>query len=310
MSLTANLLPLFLFLGPLAAYFAIRYLFRSRCQGQIRRAPFSDDLSRAPGQSSVLRIDFLNEEINFYFALLTVYALFFFSALLSHVYFAKRGFRAEDAALYAAAGSFFIVFFLFKALKLLKERRTLRLGYEGEIAVGQALNQLMLTGNLVYHDFPAEKFNIDHIVVGRAGIFAVQTKAQSKPNAKSRNGDATVVYNGKMLSFPNEDDFKTIEQAESQADWLSNWISNATGEPVAARAIVALPGWLVKRTSADGISVVNPKQFPVLFKNIKPRVLSDQMIERIFDQLEQKCRATVSGTNAPGGEQPATPPPF
>jgi hypothetical protein len=308
--LTPSLLPLFLLLGPLAAYFLIRYLFQSYYRLRKRRAPFTHDCLRAPGQSSGLRINYLNEEISFYFTLLTVYPLFFYSGLFSHVYFAKRQFRAEDAALYAVAGSFFIFFFLFKTLKHLKERRNLRLGYEGQIAVGQALNQLMLAGNLVYHDFPAEKFNIDHIVVGRSGIFAVETKAQSKPASKSGDADATVAYNGKMLSFPNEDDFKTIEQAEKQADWLSNWISNATGEPVAARAIVALPGWFVKRTSADGISVVNPKQFPALFKNIKPRLLSDQMIGRIVDQLEQKCRDGVPGANAPGGEQSSAPQPF
>lgn len=242
--------------------------------------------------------------------MLTVYPLFFYSGLLCHVYFAKLEFRAEDAALYAAAGSLFIFFFLFKTLKHLKARRNLHLRYEGAVAVGQALNQLMREGNLVYHDFPAEKSNIDHIVVGRSGIFAVETKAQSKPTSKNRHADATVVYNGKMLGFPNGDDFKTIEHAESQADWLSNWISTAAGEPVAARAIVALPGWFVKRTTADGISVVNPQQFPALFKNIKPRLLSDQMIERIVDQLEQKCRDGVPGANEPVGEQPSTPQPF
>ena len=275
-----------------------------------RRSPFTQDLLKTPGQSLGLRINDLNEEISFYFTLLTVYPLVFYSGLLSHVYFAKRGLRAEDVAVYAVACSFFITFFLFKTLKHLKERRNLHLRYEGVISVGQTLNQLMLEGKYVYHDFPAEKFNIDHIVVGRSGIFTVETKAQSKPASKMRNGDATVAYNGKMLSFPDEDDFETIEQAERQTDWLSQWISDATGEPVAARAIVALPGWFVKRTSADGISVVNPKQFPALFKNIKPRLLSDQMIARIVSQLEQRSRDVVPGDVENAGRRPSIPKPF
>ena len=55
-------------------------------------------------------------------------------------------------------------------------------------------------------------------------------------------------------------------------------------------AIVALPGWFVKRTSAAGISVVNPKQFTSLFNHIQPRPLSRETIQRVVHQLEQKCR--------------------
>ena len=181
----------------------------------------------------------------------------------------------------------------------------LRLSYDGETAVGQELNRLMLEGNYVYHDFPADNFNIDHIVVGRSGIFAVETHARSKPSNGNRREDATVEYNGKMLNFPDRDDFKIIEQAEEQASWLSKWISSAIGEEVAARAIVALPGWFVKRTSADGISVVNPRQFPSLFKHIKPRTLTDDTISRIVEQLEQKCRDVVPGSKAQAEEQPS-----
>jgi hypothetical protein len=56
--------------------------------------------------------------------------------------------------------------------------------------------------------------------------------------------------------------------------------------------VVALPGWYVKRTSPDGIPVVNPKQFASLFKHISPRFLSAEMITRISQQLEKKCLDT------------------
>jgi hypothetical protein len=63
------------------------------------------------------------------------------------------------------------------------------------------------------------------------------------------------------------------------------------------RAVVALPGWYVNRTSSDGIPVVNPKQFTLLFKQIKPRDLSEEMIKRIVHQLEQKCRDVEPTSN-------------
>jgi hypothetical protein len=183
-----------------------------------------------------------------------------------------------------------IVYSLYKLTGLLSQRRVMRLGYDGEVAVGQELNQLLRDGYYVYHDFFADKFNIDHIVVGKKGVFAVETKARSKPNSERRNEDATVEYNGRVLHFPKWTDTETIDQAERQSSWLSKWLGSAIGEPVAVRGIVALPGWFVKRTAADGIPVVNPKQFILLFKHIQPRQLPEETIKRIVHQLEQKCR--------------------
>ena len=73
-----------------------------------------------------------------------------------------------------------LIFFSFRLLKILERRRSLYLALGGEIAVGQELNQLVQKGYWVYHDFPADRFNIDHIVVGSGGVFAVETKARTK----------------------------------------------------------------------------------------------------------------------------------
>jgi len=266
------------------------YLFRAFFRSKNRRSPARPDFLRAPGQSAGQKIDDLNGKIGRQAALLIALPLFLASIYLSHRYLYKTEINPILVQIVMLAGAGLGVYFLVRILKLIRERRMARLGYEGEIAVGRELDRLELEGNHVYHDFPAEDANIDHIVVGRSGIFAVATAARSKPAAAKRIEDATVEYNGKILMFPNGDDYNTIAQAERQASWISEWISSAVGQEVAARAIVALPGWFVKRTSPDGISVVNPNQFPSLFRHIKPRVLSDEMITQIVAQIEQKCR--------------------
>jgi hypothetical protein len=82
----------------------------------------------------------------------------------------------------------------------------------------------------------------------------------------------------------------TIDKANLKAEWTSEWLSSTTGEDVCARAMVAVPGWNVKRTSADGIPVVNPKQFATLFKYIKPRPMTDDLMQYIVKQIEGRCR--------------------
>ena len=199
-------------------------------------------------------------------------------------------FSSSANMVFIIGGIGFIGYHLFRLISLRNLRQSYRLGYEGEIAVGQELNQLMRDGYHVFHDFPAGKFNIDHIVVGTSGVFAVETKARSKPTSKNRQADATVKFDGECLKFPKSTDIQCIEQTRRQANWFSGWLSSATGEQVSVRPVLALPGWYVERTSSNGIAVINPKNFRSIAKPKDGSYLSDQMIKRIVHQLEQKCR--------------------
>ena len=180
-------------------------------------------------------------------------------------------------------------YFLITTLGMIKKRRLLRLGYAGELTVGQCLNRLMLDGYRVFHDFPAEGFHIDHIVVGSRGVFAVETKTRSQSITANCREDATVTYDGRMLHFPTGSDHTMIDQAKRRSKWLARWLSQAVGENLSVRAVIALPGWLVKRTSPEGLPVVNPRQFTSLFRHIPPRALSPEVMTRIVHQLEQRC---------------------
>ena len=286
-------LPIIIFFAVLIAMMAALHGFRKYRRSKGLRAPFTQKLLRIPGQTLLHRLDKLNAEINVYLIYIFVLPLITYATILSHwVYTGIKPHLLQRSVLSIICLAF-VGYSLFKLMKLLSYRRNIRLGYEGELVVGQELHKLQLEGYRIYHDFPADKFNIDHIVVGSNGVFTVETKTRSKPTSKNRSADATVTYDGRGLYFPKATDFQTIEQAEQQADWLSNWLTRAIGDPLAVRAVVALPGWFVKRTSSDGIPVVNPKQFSSLFAHIKPRHLPESMLARINHQLEQKCRDIV-----------------
>jgi hypothetical protein len=182
------------------------------------------------------------------------------------------------------------VFPVYKTSRLMVRRRHRRLGLAGETAAGQELNRLMLDGYHVYHDFPAERFNIDHIVVGQAGVFAVETKARSKRRNGKLKSEVEVVYDGKQLRFPSWVTTEPIDQAKAQAAWLSKWLSSAVGETVRTNPIVIIPGWFISRKAPDGVPVFNPKEVRVYFDSKKESVLSETIIQRICHQLEQKCR--------------------
>ncbi len=297
MNTAHNLLSTLFLLLILASYLIVWLVARNIGRSKVQTDPVDVEGLRAPGQSSIIKIDELSGKIRCCLAQVLIIPLILLSGYVSHMYLFIDARDSVAGWFVGGVGVAIVIYNLFKSLKLIRRRRKLKLGYQSELTVGHALNQLIRDGKYVYHDFPADSFNIDHIVVGPAGIFTVDSIARSKPARAGARREASIVeYNGKMLNFPKEDNFNIIEQAEWQASWLSDWISGAIGEQVAARAIVALPGWFVKRTSADGISVVNPDQFPSLFKHIKPRPLSEDTITRIVEQLRKKCQmaATVS----------------
>lgn len=266
------------------------HIFRYQITRKGLRTPFTQKRERFPGQSLMKRLDELNEEVSIQAASLLTVPMGIYAVHLSYLYFGRRPFNQTEAI---AAGGIAIVcmgYILFKLWGYLNERRKVRLGCEGEMIVGQALNRLMLKDYRVYHDFPADTFNIDHIVVGAKGVFAVETKTRSKRTTANRRQDATVEYDGRALHFPNGTDIDMLAQAKRQSKWLAAWLSQAVGEELSVRAVLALPGWFVKRTAAKGLPVVNPRQFDSLFEHISSRSLSPEMIARITHQLDQKCR--------------------
>ena len=89
---------------------------------------------------------------------------------------------------YALMAFLGLIYLLKKLMMLVRRRHKLSIGLDAELAVAQELNELMLNGHRVFHDFPADKFNIDHIVVGESGVYAVETKGRTKPNKKNGQG--------------------------------------------------------------------------------------------------------------------------
>jgi hypothetical protein len=246
--------------------------------------------ARVPGQALLEGIDRIDHDIGDFTAGSLAFLALFVGVVIADVYFAEPEARALSAAGSGAIGIAFYTLSLTRLTRLIRERRHMRLSYDGRVAVVGALSVLAAEGYRVYHDVPAEGFTIDHVVVGKKGVFALETMTQPKPARAGGVEPATLAYNGHVLFFPHVTDDHTVARAEKRAEWLSAWLGRATGEEVAVRAVVAAPGWFIKRTTPAGIPVVNPKQIPSLFEHIKPRPLTEAQIEGIADRLEQATR--------------------
>lgn len=255
-----------------------------------RRSPFTGDFLRNPGNTLLRQLDDVRVDLMGYVVASMIMPLLCVSVPITQAWWSKQPITSGNWIVYGAIGLAAAAFISVRLVRTVYRVQQLRLGYEGELAVGQELNQLMSQGFRVYHDFPAGNFNIDHVVIGPTGVFAVETKARRKPITKDRRADACVEYTGTCFKFPTWKDRKTLEQADRQAQWLAQWLSSAIGESVAVRAVVALPGWFVNQTGRGDILVFNGKRPDTLFPKVQGKRMSESMIQRIAHQVEAKCR--------------------
>ena len=212
-----------------------------------RRNPLTRNLLRSPGHSLRNQVDDLSLDIladaGGAMTISCFGALGF--AVIDHQ---GGGLWVHGTVAVVFAGTLTIL--MIRLARNFRRRQALRLGLDAEMAAGEELNQLMLRGSRVFHDFPADSFNIDHVVVSRRGVFAIETKARAKPQRGRGRDGAVVTYDGERLIFPGWEERAALEQARRQAAWLGKWLTSAVGEPVTAHAALALPGWFV---AADGL---------------------------------------------------------
>ncbi len=131
-----------------------------------------------------------------------------------------------------------LVYFLY-ARKAGKNIACLKLGYEGEVYVGQQLDEMRENGWLVLHDFDTGKGNIDHIIIAPQGVFTLETKTVSQ-----LGGEETTIYYDCEKVWTNKRNIDSpLKQAKGEAGYLANRLREKLTMNVFVQPIVNYPGW-------------------------------------------------------------------
>ena len=282
-------------------FFAVVAFWRRRSRTERKPFPDQTKLLRGPGETQRRRIAQLDESALVHVAAALIGSLAVAGALL-WLTTSVEG-PAQVAGL-AITGVVLVAGLLFLALRLVRgvdEWRNRTLGFFGERIVAEALEPLKAQGYRVFHDLPAgetgKTFNIDHVIVGPGGVFAVETKTRRKRNGAARAGVAEheIIYDGQVLAYPWGEDRHGLEQSQRQAKWLETLLAQLTGQPVAVGAILTFPGWTILRRGTGAVNVLAPREIPAAVtasatNSGHARVLDDAQIDLIARQLDHRCR--------------------
>jgi hypothetical protein len=219
------------------------------------RSPLKDKPLRNPGQSLDEKMqDFLTEKIMQPVMMVLFFGLY--AALEWYRYF----FPSPPQPVLMTIIVFCILAYSgFQLRGSIKEYRQLKLGRDGEKIVGQFLDDLRSMGYRVFHDIVGDGFNIDHVLVGPAGVFTIETKTHSKPVGSN----AKVCFDGERITVGGfEPDRNPVVQAKAQANWLRALLVESTGEKLPIRPVILFPGWWVEQqggNSTRDLWVLEPK---------------------------------------------------
>jgi hypothetical protein len=229
---------------PASVVLAVLEIWRRWQNLRGRRAPVSDKLLRAPGESARKQVEALDDKITE-----TLFLVIYFPSILAILFAARMQSgqpftRGWTISLVLVAGGF--VYLLERLIALIKKRNDWRLAYGGERAVGEELNKLMLDGCQVFHDFPLNgDANLDHIVVAPSGVYAIETKTRRKRESSSTQKAHELIYDGAKLRFPTYWNSEALVQSRHQAEQLGRQLGEALKTPVPVKPILTFPGWYV-----------------------------------------------------------------
>jgi hypothetical protein len=254
-----------------------------------KKSPLTDRPLRNPGQSIDEAIDKLIDDK----ALSYIVASTFFIALSIMEWVRWYNNAPYSPILYSIMALLVTGFSAFKLVKIKKKLENLKLGRDGERAVGQFLENLRENGYKIFHDIVGEKFNIDHVVISKHGIFTIETKTYSKPKKRQAN----IRYDGLNIFVDGHQSSQDIlVQARAEAHWLKTVLKESSGKEAQVKPVVVFPGWYVESDAAGfnpDVWVLNPKALSKFISKSKMN-LSDEDVALFSYNLSRYIRATHS----------------
>ena len=274
--------------GTLVLLFAL-LSFRKWRGSRGNKLPLTKRYLRPPGESLRLKLEKCDEKIS--------EMLFWLVGAAALLGLGVYAFLTDSSLIGGVIVALAVAAMIYVALRFEKEaklRRDHYLGFLGERAVGEELNQLMADGWSVFHDVPfhdnpnGKPFNVDHVVLGHGGLFAIETKTRRK---KKEADGHKVRFNGKTLDYPWGSEDWGVKQAQERAHHLSQWLSKKLQAEISATPVLILPGWYVDRIGKGDVAVINEGEIGSVFRNehIAGR-LKPETAAAIRALLDERCR--------------------
>lgn len=216
------------------------------------RSPLKEPPLRNPGQSGEDKVnDLIMEKFVFWLMLTAIFVIGAAIEWYQYLFHVPPNPMVLTISALAVAGLSF-----YKIRKNIPIIRQHIRGRQGEIVVGQFLEDFRKDGYHVFHDIPSQNGNVDHVLIGPGGIFVIETKTNSKPVGRACQVD----YDGKQVKVnghePDRDPVAQVKAASSQIDQI---IQRGMSKNLPIRPVLLYVRWFTTQPKGSDIWVINEK---------------------------------------------------
>ena len=165
--------------------------------------------------------------------------------------------------------------------------RNLTVGERGERRVSEILHKLRGRNYVTFDDLLLNGVNVDHVLVGPGGVFAIETKTYSVFG----NGIAGIAANGELHLSGKPALKDALNQARSSAALISAEVKRWTAREVWVTPIVVLPGWRIDPPKSETtVIVLNEETISEFFKT-RDEKLSHGQVRELCSHLDRSARS-------------------
>ena len=154
-------------------------------------------------------------------------------------------------------------------------------GREGERSAREEIEPIIKDGYHILNDVPGHKFNIDIVVIGPSGIYAIEVKNPKKYSAeKITYNDGFIFLGHRLLHKP-----EPVEEAKRHANWIKSYLREITGRNINnVKPVVLFPKIMIEDDSGcvtDDIWILNPKRFRDYYLPRQNKVLEPREVQEL-----------------------------
>jgi Nuclease-related domain len=171
----------------------------------------------------------------------------------------------------------------FQVFRLRPSFRNFALPKGTEQRVADVLDQLRWAGFIAFHDLANSGLNVDHVVVGPAGIYAIETKTRSGWGTIIHRSDRELIFGARLI------DGRPLRQAQNSARAVHRLLKEHLDQGYSVKPLLVFCGaWRIERPPGDlAVDVMTPEQLQDYFERQQPK-LTTKEIARICSHLERR----------------------
>ncbi|WP_299791440.1 nuclease-related domain-containing protein [uncultured Shewanella sp.] len=285
--LTTNLLSIVILLSGMGVVLLVMFVMLKHRDRTVRLPIDREQLTRIPA------LGLQNQIQDLQFDVLSALLMAVMAVCFPFAYFGLKAFLTIGSIHWLLVAFILVglIYSGYRTWKTMSQLAKVRLGHTAELATASELIGLQALGYQVFHDVQADGFNIDHLVVGQNGVFAIETKGRHKRTKDKKNGgkDYQLFFKDNRLTFPSWTETKPLEQATRQGKWVGEWLTKSVGLPINPLPVLVFPGWFVTSQSKPPFPIMNHKQLVKAIPTLRSQAFTHEQVNAIVYQVAQKC---------------------